>query len=213
MKRSPATRLRFSHSTHRFATATGHPAGFCSSSGASSPSGASYYGMRAILLLYLTTQLACRRRTPGPATRLQVRVLLVATSRRLPGRPVLRQVLDDRRVLSPLCFGQVLIGFGTEDTIFLALALLAMGSGVIKPNISALMGMTYDQQRPGNEQLGPTPSCGSISRSTSARRSPGGRAVGPQPLRLQVAFLIPAAFDGVGTVHLRRSARGSTRPR
>jgi solute carrier family 15 (oligopeptide transporter), member 1 len=28
-----------------------------------------------------------------------------------------------------------------------------MGSGVIKPNISTLMGMTYDQKRPGNDEL------------------------------------------------------------
>ena len=28
-----------------------------------------------------------------------------------------------------------------------------MGSGVIKPNISTLMGLTYDQQRPGNLKL------------------------------------------------------------
>jgi POT family proton-dependent oligopeptide transporter len=34
-----------------------------------------------------------------------------------------------------------------------ALLLLAGGSGVIKPNISALMGLTYDQQRPGNTTL------------------------------------------------------------
>ena len=34
-----------------------------------------------------------------------------------------------------------------------ALALMACGSGVIKPNISTLMGMTYDQQRPGQLQL------------------------------------------------------------
>ena len=37
--------------------------------------------------------------------------------------------------------------------LVLALALLACGSGVIKPNISSLMGMTYDQQRPGKTQL------------------------------------------------------------
>jgi dipeptide/tripeptide permease len=33
------------------------------------------------------------------------------------------------------------------------LSLLALGSGVTKPNISALLGQTYDQQRPGQEQL------------------------------------------------------------
>jgi POT family proton-dependent oligopeptide transporter len=35
----------------------------------------------------------------------------------------------------------------------MALALLAGGSGVIKPNISTLMGQTYDQLRPGQEAL------------------------------------------------------------
>ena len=33
------------------------------------------------------------------------------------------------------------------------MALLAGGSGVIKPNISTLMGQTYDQKRPGNDAL------------------------------------------------------------
>ena len=37
--------------------------------------------------------------------------------------------------------------------LVIALTLLAMGSGVIKPNISTLMGLTYDQQRPGMTQL------------------------------------------------------------
>jgi POT family proton-dependent oligopeptide transporter len=37
--------------------------------------------------------------------------------------------------------------------VFVSLALLAMGSGVIKPNISTLMGLTYDQYRPGRTQL------------------------------------------------------------
>src|SRR5262249_23290928 len=36
--------------------------------------------------------------------------------------------------------------------LYTAMVLLATGSGVIKPNISTLMGMTYDQQRPGQEQ-------------------------------------------------------------
>ena len=44
---------------------------------------------------------------------------------------------------------------GVENVPFLvmALVLLAMGAGVIKPNISTLMGLTYDQQRPGQTQL------------------------------------------------------------
>jgi proton-dependent oligopeptide transporter, POT family len=37
--------------------------------------------------------------------------------------------------------------------MYVALVILAFGSGVIKPNISTLMGMTYDQQRPGQDLL------------------------------------------------------------
>jgi solute carrier family 15 oligopeptide transporter 1 len=37
--------------------------------------------------------------------------------------------------------------------LFFSLALLAAGSGVIKPNISSLLGQTYDQKRPGKERL------------------------------------------------------------
>lgn len=38
-------------------------------------------------------------------------------------------------------------------TMLIALVILAFGSGVIKPNLSTLLGMTYDQQKPGQMQL------------------------------------------------------------
>src|SRR5205814_5053844 len=53
----------------------------------------------------------------------------------------------------PYVVGQFIVGIDNKYVVFGALALLAMGSGVIKPNISTLMGMTYDQQRPGQEKL------------------------------------------------------------
>src|SRR5260370_30215220 len=53
----------------------------------------------------------------------------------------------------PYVLGQFLIGVESQSMLLVALALLAGGSGVIKPNISALMGLTYDQQRPGKVQL------------------------------------------------------------
>ncbi len=53
----------------------------------------------------------------------------------------------------PYVLGQFIVGIEDKYAVVGALALLAMGSGVIKPNISTLMGMTYDQQRPGQEQL------------------------------------------------------------
>ena len=53
----------------------------------------------------------------------------------------------------PYVVGHFILGIPYEITLFIALALLAGGSGVIKPNISTLMGQTYDKQRPGNELL------------------------------------------------------------
>ena len=53
----------------------------------------------------------------------------------------------------PYILGHVILGIESTPYLIVALCLLAMGSGVIKPNISTLMGMTYDQQRPGQEKL------------------------------------------------------------
>ncbi|MBP3960190.1 MFS transporter [Gemmata sp. G18] len=53
----------------------------------------------------------------------------------------------------PYVVAQYLVGTEDKYIVFGSLVLLAMGSGVIKPNISTLMGMTYDQQRPGLDQL------------------------------------------------------------
>ena len=53
----------------------------------------------------------------------------------------------------PYIAGMVILSFANIPCLIVALLLLAMGSGVIKPNISTLMGLTYDQQRPGQEKL------------------------------------------------------------
>src|SRR5262249_25972813 len=53
----------------------------------------------------------------------------------------------------PYILGHFILGLETVPTLFIALALLAMGTGATKPNIPTLMGMTYDQQRPGQDRL------------------------------------------------------------
>jgi dipeptide/tripeptide permease len=53
----------------------------------------------------------------------------------------------------PYVVAQFMVGTDNRYVVFGSLVLLAMGSGVIKPNISTLMGLTYDQQRPGQDQL------------------------------------------------------------
>jgi POT family proton-dependent oligopeptide transporter len=53
----------------------------------------------------------------------------------------------------PYVAGHFILGIPQEWALFIALGLLAGGSGVIKPNISTMMGETYDQKRPGKDLL------------------------------------------------------------
>ncbi|MCI0460802.1 MAG: oligopeptide:H+ symporter [Gemmataceae bacterium] len=114
----------------------------------------SYYGMRAILATYMADQLGF-----GDANAGTYFSLFVAACYFLPlvGGYIADNFLGKYNTIVwfsvPYILGHVILGFETPLFLFIALTLLAMGSGVIKPNISTLMGLTYDQQRPGQEQL------------------------------------------------------------
>jgi dipeptide/tripeptide permease len=134
----------------------------------------SYYGMRAILFMYMTTALHYSDTEASP--------IYAAFKMGCYLLPLLGGLLADRwfgrywtivgfsvpYVLGhfvlgfsdPSILGQVIQGMSAERVTFIAhmllfisLALLAGGSGVIKPNISSLLGQTYDQKRPGKERL------------------------------------------------------------
>ncbi len=113
-----------------------------------------YYGMRAILALYMTTYLLIPE---ADATSYYSWFKMACYL-----LPLLGGVIADRWLgkywtivgfAVPYVLGQCLLTFGDRDTLLFALGLLAFGSGVIKPNISSLLGMTYDQKRPGNINL------------------------------------------------------------
>ena len=114
----------------------------------------SYYGMRAILPLYLTQRLGMpdEKMSEWYYTYKMACYFL----------PLLGGYLADRFLGKywtivgfsvPYVVGQLLIGIESQMMVLFALVLCAMGSGVIKPNISALLGLTYDQQRPGRTNL------------------------------------------------------------
>lgn len=114
----------------------------------------SYYGMKAILALYMIDKLGFTKADSGTTMS-----LFMAGCYFLP---LLGGFLADRYFgkywtivgfCVPYILGHVILGI--ENTFFLvfALTLLALGSGMTKPNISTLMGLTYDQQRPGATQL------------------------------------------------------------
>ncbi|MFZ5831369.1 MAG: peptide MFS transporter [Planctomycetota bacterium] len=131
-----------------------HPTGFWFIFWGELAERASYYGMRAILALYLVDQLDFK---PGSAS--QVIALFGAAVYLLPlaGGYLADHYFGKYRTIVafslPYILGHVVLGIESRPFLYTALALLAMGSGVIKPNISPLMAMTYDQRRPGQTEL------------------------------------------------------------
>jgi len=133
---------------------TGHPVAFLYFFCGEFAERCSYYGMRAILPLYLTQALHFSDAT-GLALYSQFKTACYAL-------PLLGGFLADRFFGKyntivwfsiPYVIGHFVLGIESHWAALLALALLAGGSGVIKPNISTLLGATYDQQRPGQTQL------------------------------------------------------------
>lgn len=133
---------------------TGHPKGLYFFFWGEFAERFSFYGMRAILPLYLTTKIHLSDEDAS--------TWYFAFKMACYFLPLLGGWLADRYLGKywtivgfsvPYVVAQLLIGIEQDWIVMLALALCAMGSGVIKPNISALMGLTYDQQRPGNQTL------------------------------------------------------------
>ena len=106
--------------------------------------------MRAILVLYLVDVF---RYSEENASSIYAFYLAACYFTPLIGGLVADRVLNKYWTIVafavPYVLGQFLVGLSNEYLMFGALGLLAFGSGVIKPNISTLMGLTYDEKRPG----------------------------------------------------------------
>ncbi len=133
---------------------TGHPKGFWFFFWGEFAERSSYYGMRAILALYMTEKLGVEKSDAGTFMSLFIAACYFF--------PLIGGYLADNffgkywtivGFSVPYVVAQFMVGVENKYVVFGTLVLLAMGSGVIKPNISTLMGLTYDQQRPGQEQL------------------------------------------------------------
>jgi POT family proton-dependent oligopeptide transporter len=131
-----------------------HPTGFWFLFWGEFAERASYYGMRAILTLYMIDVLGFSKADAGT-----LMSIFIAASYFLP---LLGGFVADRYFGKywtivgfslPYILGHVILGIETRLFLYIALILLAMGTGVIKPNISTLMGNTYDLFRPGQTRL------------------------------------------------------------
>jgi POT family proton-dependent oligopeptide transporter len=132
----------------------GHPTGFWFFFWGEFAERSSYYGMRAILPLYMTQRLLIPDdRAAEWYSYFKAACYLLP----LAGGYLADRFIGKYRAIVgfsvPYVAGQLLIGAESRPALLVALVFLACGSGVTKPNISALMGMTYDQQRPGQTRL------------------------------------------------------------
>ena len=133
---------------------TSHPTGFWFFFWGELAERCSYDGMRAILAPYMAKKLGFEESTADMAMHAFIAACYLLT---LPGGWIADKFLGKYWTIVsfsiPYILGHVILGIESVPFLVIALSLLAMGTGVIKPNISTLMGMTYDQQRPGQEKL------------------------------------------------------------
>jgi len=110
----------------------------------------SFYGMRALLILYMTEEIyrALENRDIIAST------IYAAYGALVYATPVLGGMLADklfgfrRSILlggSLMAMGHFVLAFDSEVFFFLALGLLIVGNGLFKPNISSFVGALYEQ--------------------------------------------------------------------
>lgn len=126
-----------------------HPTGFWFIFWAEIAERTSLYGMRAVLALYLTTVLQFKQEDGAAIMHAFIAACYLT--------PLLGGFLADRILgryktilyfSGPYILGHLILGgIGSRTGLFIALALLALGSGSIKPNAATLMGQMYEEQK------------------------------------------------------------------
>jgi POT family proton-dependent oligopeptide transporter len=110
---------------------------------------ASFYGMRTILALYLTTVMGFER--DAGAQVMQFFIVACYLTPLLGGLIADRWLGRYRTILyfsGPYIAGHLILGgIESKPALFVALGLLALGSGSIKPNTSTLMGQIYENEK------------------------------------------------------------------
>jgi POT family proton-dependent oligopeptide transporter len=149
-----ASRLSLPQSSGIVGWFKSHPVGFWFFFWGEFAERASYYGMRAILTLYMIDKLGFSKSDAST-----IMSVFIAGCYFLPlvGGFVADRFLGKYWTIVgfsiPYILGHVILGIESPMFMYIALVLLAMGTGVIKPNISTLMGNTYDLYRPGQTKL------------------------------------------------------------
>jgi POT family proton-dependent oligopeptide transporter len=134
----------------------GHPAGLSTLFFTEMWERFSFYGMRAILLLFMTASVAegglgWLDAKAGPIYGLYTAMVYLTA---LPGGWIADRLIGQRRAVLVggivIALGHVSLTFHHLSTFYLGLALIVIGTGLLKPNISTMVGSLYapqDQRR------------------------------------------------------------------
>lgn len=115
----------------------------------------SYYGMRALLTLFIVTPIASGGLglTAVDAARVYGNYTMAVYLLSIPGGYIADRYLGARQAVliggSTIALGHFSLALPTDTSFYLGLALVALGTGLFKPNISAMVGGLYG---PGDER-------------------------------------------------------------
>lgn len=133
----------------------GHPAGLATLFYTELWERFSYYGMRALLTLFMVAPLAAGGLgyATADAARMYGTYTFAVYLLSIPGGYIADTLLGARRAVliggSTIALGHFTLAIPSETAFFAGLALVAIGTGFFKPNISALVGALY---APGDER-------------------------------------------------------------
>jgi POT family proton-dependent oligopeptide transporter len=127
----------------------GHPAGLRTLFFAELWERFSYYGMRALLVLFMTAPIAAGGlgwsvAKAGPIYGLYTAMVYLLA---LPGGWIADRILGQRKSVFwggvVIMMGHIALAIPSENTFYLGLALVVVGTGLLKPNISTMVGRLY----------------------------------------------------------------------
>ncbi len=119
----------------------------------------SYYGMRGILVLFMTASITENGLNMDPVTAsaiygIYASLVYLVT---LPGGWIADRILGQQRSILYggiiIMFGHFLLAMPNGNVFYLGLSFVVIGTGLLKPNISALVGALYDENG-GNRESG-----------------------------------------------------------
>lgn len=111
----------------------------------------SYYGMRALLVLFMTASIQDGGLTLTVATATAIYGLYTGSVyfMGLPGGWIADRLIGGQRAVFYggviIMFGHIVLAIPNDNTFFIGLVLVVLGTGMLKPNIGALVGQLYSE--------------------------------------------------------------------